>query len=134
MFTLCVSHCRSLVTQAAVINPSAVTSPVSQSCTHPNLFNGILSGNQINVCKRDSKLLSTIAIGVLRSLNVCQKLFKDRPWNCSVFESGPYLGAFIEQGAFPYTVIAAACVAISLSIYGIIIVLYAPRNSRNSLP
>ena len=85
--------------QGAVINPSAVTSPVSESCTNPNSFNGILCSKQINICQRDTKLLSTIAIGMLRSLNVCQKLFKDRPWNCSVFDSGPYLGRFIEQGS-----------------------------------
>jgi len=88
------------VAQGAVINSNAVTLPVSESCSNPNSFNGILCSKQINICRRDPKLLSTIAIGMLRSLNVCQKVFKNNPWNCSVFDhnSGPYLGKFIEQG------------------------------------
>ena len=77
-----------------------VTSPVSQRCADPSLFSSILSNTQINLCRSDSKLLSTTAIGVLRALNECQKCFKNRPWNCSVFDSGPYLGKFTEQGTY----------------------------------
>jgi len=98
--TLDVFYCRSLVTQTAVINRNDVTSPKTQTCPNSTSFDGILCGNQIDVCRRDDKLLSTIAIGMLRSLNVCQRLFKDRAWNCSVFDTqiGPYLGNFINRG------------------------------------
>ena len=93
--------CRSLVTKTdELFDPEDVTSPVSQRCADPSLFSGILSDTQINLCQSDAKLLSTTAIGVLRALNECQKLFKNRLWNCSVFDAGPYLGKFIEQGTF----------------------------------
>jgi len=81
-----------------VFDPVDVTSPITQNCADPSLFSGILSDTQIRLCQRDAKLLSTTAIGVLRALNECQKQFKNRPWNCSVFDSGPYLGRFVEQG------------------------------------
>ncbi|XP_065893185.1 protein Wnt-4-like [Dysidea avara] len=81
-----------------VFNQEDITSPISQHCSDPALFNGTLNACQLNICRRDTKLLSTIAIGILRALNQCQKLFKNRPWNCSVFDSGPYLGKFVERG------------------------------------
>ena len=81
-----------------VFDPNDVTSPIDQNCFDPSMFNGILSDSQIRLCQRDAKLLSTTAIGILRALNECQKLFRDRPWNCSVFDSGPYLGKFAERG------------------------------------
>ena len=83
-----------------VFNQEDITSPISQHCSDPALFNGTLNACQLNICRRDTKLLSTIAIGILRALNQCQKLFKNRPWNCSVFDSGPYLGKFVERGRY----------------------------------
>jgi len=90
------------VTREQVFNPENITSPISQNCSDPALFNGTLNACQLDICRRDTKLLSTIAIGILRALNQCQKLFKNRPWNCSVFDSGPYLGKFIERGRYTF--------------------------------
>ena len=59
---------------------------------------GVLNSNQVKICQEDPKLLSTNSIGVLQALNTCHKVFANRTWNCSVFESGPYLGKFIQRG------------------------------------
>ena len=93
---------RSIVAKGdAVLNANNTELPVDQNCANPTIFSDILNSNQMKLCQhdRDNKLLSTIAIGVLRAIHECQKLFKDRPWNCSVFDSGPYLGKFVERGS-----------------------------------
>ena len=90
-----------MTTGDAVFNPENTEFPVDQNCCNASIFSEILNPHQIKLCRHDrnDKLLSTISIGVLQALHECQKLFKDRPWNCSVFESGPYLGKFIEKGS-----------------------------------
>ena len=77
------------------------TVPKNVGCSG-NDFDTILNAKQINLCRAyGDKVLSTIAIGVLQALNQCQKLFKDSPWNCSVFADtkSHYLGRFAEIGA-----------------------------------
>ena len=79
-----------------VFDPSDKKSPIHLRCSS---FDEILNEEQMTLCKQHRKLLSTTAIGTLQALNQCQKLFKDRPWNCSVFDSTThYLGRFIDNG------------------------------------
>lgn len=81
-----------------VFDPSDKKSPVHLKCSS---YASILDDTQLELCRQHRKLLSTTAIGTLQALNQCQKLFKDRPWNCSVFDSSThYLGRFIENGVF----------------------------------
>ena len=96
----CSLVCRSIVSKRyGVFDPEDVTSPISVNPASPR-FASILNSKQISLCQGDSKLLSTISIGILRSLNTCQKVFKNRAWNCSVFENEPYyLGKFFEKGS-----------------------------------
>ena len=78
-----------------VFNPRDKKKPVHLQCTY---FSSILEKKQLELCRQHDKLLSTTAIGTLGALNECQKLFKDRAWNCSVFDSSTYyLGRFIEN-------------------------------------
>ena len=79
-----------------VFDPSDKKTPINLRCS---TFDEILDEEQMTLCKQHRKLLSTTAIGTLQALNECQKLFKDRPWNCSVFDSTThYLGRFIDNG------------------------------------
>ena len=87
---------RSIVSGSEVFDPSDRTAPVHLQCSD---FASILDESQLTLCRQHRKLLSTTAIGALQALNECQKLFKDRPWNCSVFDSSThYLGRFIDNG------------------------------------
>ena len=78
-----------------VFNPSDKKAPIHLRCSN---FDQILNEQQMTLCKQHSKLLSTTAIGTLQALNQCQKLFMNRAWNCSVFDSTThYLGLFIDN-------------------------------------
>ena len=78
-----------------MFNPGDKKAPIHLECSS---FAHILNEEQMALCTRQSKVLSTSAIGVLQALNQCQKVFKDRPWNCSVFNSSThYLGRFIDN-------------------------------------
>ena len=82
-----------------MFDPEDVQKPISVN-PDSSRFASILNREQILTCRKDSKLLSANSIGILRALNTCQKLFKNRAWNCSVFENGPYyLGKFIDKGS-----------------------------------
>ena len=88
-----------------VFDPSDKKTPVHLRCS---TFDEILDDKQMTLCKQHRKLLSTTAIGTLQALNQCQKLFKDRPWNCSVFDSTThYLGQFIDNGMLSVVVLHA---------------------------
>ena len=98
---LLLSQYRSIVSGSEVFNPTNKKEPIHLKCSS---FKNILNHQQIKLCKHHHKLLSTTAIGTLQALNQCQKLFKDRPWNCSVFAGQPhYLGRFIENGIHLYS-------------------------------
>ena len=87
--------CRSIVAESNVFNPTDKKTPIHLQCSS---FAHILNEEQMGLCRQQSKVLSTSAIGVLQALNQCQKVFKDRPWNCSVFNSSThYLGRFIDN-------------------------------------
>jgi len=99
---MCVYFYRSIVAGSdgkgsGVFNPSQILRPVTLECKN---FSKILSSKQKTVCEIDKKLLSCTAIGILQALNQCHKLFKNRPWNCSVFPNtrAHYLGQFVETG------------------------------------
>ena len=78
-----------------VFDPRDIKTPIQLKCSN---FVSILKKNQLDMCTQHQKLLSTTAIGILQALNECQKLFKDRAWNCSVFDSSThYLGRFINN-------------------------------------
>ena len=90
---------RSIVSGSEVYDPTNKMTPVHLQCRD---FASILDESQLQLCKQHRKLLSTTAIGALQALNQCQKLFKNRPWNCSVFDSSAhYLGRFIDNGTQP---------------------------------
>ena len=77
-------------------------------------FDLILNNEQRNLCRAyGDKMLSTIAIGTLQALNQCQKLFRDSPWNCSVFADSKshYLGRFAEIGEYHYLMILLIAIA-----------------------
>lgn len=80
-----------------MFNQENPTIPIHVGCD----FDLILNNEQRNLCRAyGDKMLSTIAIGVLQALNQCQKMFRDSPWNCSVFADSKshYLGRFAEIG------------------------------------
>lgn len=89
-------HNRSIVGRPNVFNRGDKKRPIHLQCSG---FSSILEEKQLKLCKQHDKLLSTAAIGTLGALNECQQLFKDRAWNCSVFDSSAthYLGRFIEN-------------------------------------
>ena len=93
---------RSIVSVDGVFNGDNPTTPINIGCSGARGdFDLILNKAQRILCRNyGDKVLSTIAIGVLQALNQCQKLFKDSPWNCSVFADSKtyYLGRFIETG------------------------------------
>ena len=103
----------------AVLNANNTELPIDQDCTNQTIFSDILNHRQIRLCQhnRDNKLLSTIAIGVLRALHQCQKLFKDRPWNCTVFDSGPYFGRFVERGKPSYLITLVQLASCSFGLF-----------------
>lgn len=87
----------SIVSGNGVFNQENPTIPIHVGCD----FDLILNNEQRNLCRAyGDKMLSTIAIGVLQALNQCQKMFRDSPWNCSVFADSKshYLGRFAEIG------------------------------------
>ena len=90
-----------------VFNKENPTIPINVGCD----FDLILNNEQRNLCRAyGDKMLSTIAIGTLQALNQCQKLFKDSPWNCSVFADSKthYLGRFAEIGEHHYLILLIA--------------------------
>ena len=78
-----------------VFSPSDTTTPIHLRCSS---FDQILNEQQMTLCRQHNKLLSTTAIGTLQALNQCQRFFRNRAWNCSVFDSTThYLGRFIDN-------------------------------------
>ena len=103
---------RSIVGVSNVFSPNDRKTPIHLQCSS---FDQILNEQQMTLCKQHSKLLSTTAIGTLQALNQCQRCFKDRAWNCSVFDSTThYLGRFIDNCMHCMTIVYALLICIDL--------------------
>jgi len=83
---------------------------VNQVCASPDM-----SGTRPFLCTIDPKLFSAIIIGVFGALHECQNRFKNRPWNCSVFDQAPCQGKFTENGTSVQCKLF--CVAYNAAIY-----------------
>lgn len=57
-----------------------------------------LSDKQIRFCQRNKKIMPYIHFGTSLALEECQVQFKNRHWNCTLFNDNYLIGNILDSG------------------------------------